>query len=342
MRPFPAVVTLALLLAGCGAPPEPSTETNSLTTITDPAQGRTDPSLGEHVHNYWGSQQRITVLDMTQEVLGWTTVGDGSSPAAIFRPASGDVVPQGTASIELTLDWEDGEATNHYPTVEVWLKTAADREPQLVAAGERGAMLQVSSSNEANDLPHQVLSGWEVQWRIGPGAGGQFTRFSGEVRAHMVAVRGLDIPVYPGHPDRWDNKTEMNLFEASGTTIADGDVTGNNYRCYSPCPPLLVPADGVVIPWDADHVRIVLERETEAPTRLGLKYHDATTWDWTLAEPTEESSTSRTYILPVGSGGDGPYASQSQWEFQLVIEDPVPNGAVAESYVAIGTVYRVS
>lgn len=340
MRPLTTVVALALLLGGCAAPAETPTESTSLTTITDPAQGRTDPSLGEHVHNYWGSRQRITVLDTAQEVLGWTTMGDGHSSAAIFRPAPGDVVPQGTASIELTLDWQDGEATNQYSDAEVWVKSAADREPVLVGSAERGAMLLIASSNQANDLPHQVLSGWEVHWRIGPGVGGQLTRFAGEVQVQLVAVRGLEIPVYPGHPDRWDNATEVGLFEARGTAVADGDINGNNYRCYTPCPARLVPADGVVIPWDADHVRIVLERDTQAPTRLGLKYHDATTRDWTLAEPAEESPTTRTYVLPVGSGGDGPYASQSQWEFQLVIEDPVPDGAVVESYVAAGTVYR--
>lgn len=117
-------------------------------------------------------------------------------------------------------------------------------------------------------------------------------------------------------------------------------MTGPNHRCYSPCPPRLVPADGVVIPWDADHVLLVLERDAEVPTRLGVAYHDATTREWTLAVPTEESGTSRTYVIPVGSGGDGPYAVQSQWEFQLVIEEPVADGAVAESYHAVATVHR--
>ncbi|MFA5945171.1 MAG: hypothetical protein WC876_11975 [Candidatus Thermoplasmatota archaeon] len=341
------VVALVLLLAGCSAPNdggEPAGQ--AVTLVTDPSQGRMDPSAGAHLHDYWGSNERKTVLD-TIIPIGTLSSGPAQAySAAVALPEPGDVVPQGAATVEVTLTWTPSAqlgATNEVGGTRLAIRTAADRDAQDLGPIASGQMVVFNSTNERNDLPHQVLSAWEFHWVLEPVAAGGFglASFQGELAVHVEAVRGLEIPLYPGHPDQWLGRTEFDLFQAEGMTVMDGDTRTGDVRCYGSCPPRLVPGDGVVVPINAHHVRVTLDRDTPMPTRLGLAYHDAVTRDWVVAQAVEETATSRIYVIDVLDGGDGAYTRQSNWEFALIAEEPVENGYVADSYRIAATVHRL-
>lgn len=340
------VVAVALLLAGCSdAPTSSEGDAETVTLVTDPSQGRMDATAGAHLHDYWGSSARKLVLEATQAV-GYLSFSPGAGPAVSFVPAAGDVVPQGASAVEVTMTWRpDPEAggANQVAGTRLAVRTAADREAQDVGPIASGQTVTFNSTNERNDLPHQVLSAWEFHWVLEPVQAGGVTgvaSFQGEVDLRVEAIRGLEIPLYPGHPDQWLGRTEIALFTAEGTAVMDGDPRTGDIRCYGPCPPRMVPGDGVVIPIDAHHVRVTLDRDTASPTRFGLAYHTAVSRDWQVARPLEETPTSRIYSIDVLDGGDGAYAKQSNWEFTLFVEQPVENGYIADSYVVSATVHK--
>jgi hypothetical protein len=340
------LTVLAFLLAGCsGTDPAPDSA-DSITLVTDPTQGRADPSAGVHLHDYWGSSTRKTVFDgvLAVQTFSLSPNTQGFS-VAVALPEPGDVVPQGAASVEVTFTWTPSPelgASNQFAGARLAVRTAADREAQDLGPVTSGQTIVMESSNERNDLPHQVLSAWEFHWMLEPVAtpAASLISFQGELDVFVEAVRGLEIPLYPGHPDQWLGRPEFPLFAAEGMAVMDGDPRTGAWRCYGPCPQHMTPGDGIVVPIDASHIRVTLDRDTPMPTRLGLAYHDAVSRDWKVAQPIEETDTSRIYILDVLEGGDGAYARQSNWEFVLIAEEPVENGYVADSYRISASVHR--
>lgn len=345
-----AVLALAALLSGCSGPPEEAPPPGeSVTLVTDPTQGRMDGSASAHLHDYWGSSDRKTVIDAVVPV-GYMTLGPQTDGvAAIVLPEPGDVVPQGAAQVEVTMTWTPDPAmgtTNQAAGTRLAVRTAADRDAQAVGPIESGVTVVVPSANERNDLPHQVLSAWEFHWVLEavPLPGGQIAMvsFQGQLKVLVEAVRGLDIPLYPGHPDQWQGLTEFALFQAEGTAIMDGDPRTGNIRCYGSCPEIMVPGDGVVIPIDASHILVTVDRDQPMPTRLGLAYHTAISREWVMPEPVEETATSRMYWIDVLDGGDGAYTRQSNWEFALFVEEPVEDGYLLDTYRVAATVHKTT
>jgi hypothetical protein len=126
--------------------------------------------------------------------------------------------------------------------------------------------------------------------------------------------------------------------------LFDGNSESGNFRCYAGdpgCPFYMVPDDGAVVPMDADHVTVVLERTNPAnPTRMGVKFHSALTRDFEVPGQAAETLTAITYHIPVEGGGDGPYAKQSQWEFLVYASDPIEDGVVYEEFTLTITAHK--
>jgi hypothetical protein len=343
------LVSLAMLVSGCASGGGDGEEGAEPVLITDPSQNRTSPDDRPHLHDYWGGQDRLTVMDADQYIGGITWYGP---PIAVgsFRPESGDVVPQGAAWVNVTISWVD-EADNNYADPQLWVKSARDSETQFIGdvPGPEGATFAIPTTNDMNDLPHQVLSAWQFDLMMSGGpnpvpnpvTGDTELTFTGTVSIVVTTDRGLEIPIYPGHPDRWNGATEIELLSESNTVNYIGDPTTGTWACFIGCPVIHVPGDRIVVPYDASEVIVVLEFQFGAPAKLGLKYHAADSREYVEAELISDELNRREYVIPVGVGGDGPYAIQSQWEFAPFVEFPQENGLVPyEEYTITATVHK--
>lgn len=334
------LLACAALLSGCAADaPEaaPPTE-KSPVVVTKPgdfdATNLTDDR--PHLHDYWGGKERLVLMDQaTEAIVG--LAGGVPVVAVTFDPPPGAVVPQGASAVHVTVKWTT-EPGDTFGAPELWVKSAADHDTMKVAAVEHDAVVTIPSTNEKNDLPHQTLSAWQFQFVLPPGPTGA-TRYQGTVTIHVEVQRGLDIPLYPGHPDRWAGATEIALFSNAQDALWQGDGY-HDYSCFSGCPGLVAPREGVVVPYDAKRVVVVIEQE-DRPSKLGLKFHGADTRELSTLPPPEEADGKRVYDIPLTRGmADGPYARESLWRFLAAIEEPAPDSVVAQSYTMTATAFR--
>lgn len=329
-----ALIVVALLLAGCAAPPS-STVPPDVVTVTSPGDYG-NGTAGAHLHDYWGGSDRRPVVDADGVATGPGFASGDEVVLATFRPEPGAVVPQGAGAVEVTWSWQT-DALDTFSRPQLWLKTAATSATQWVADIENGVTVNVTSTNSDNDLPHQRLSAWIFELRAANGDLG-WVRFKGAVALEVQAVRGLDIPLYPGHPDAWQGRTELPLLEAAGSDIylqdpGDGGCDGMD------CQEILVPEAGAIVPEDASFVEARLI-QGPSPTRFVLSYHGSDSRTFERLEPATADGEVEVYEIPVQGNGDGPYATTSQWEFALAIDEPVADGAIVQDYSIVIRVLR--
>lgn len=326
-----AIVALSLL-AGCSSPaepPAPAADQPVVVTAPDDLVNATAP--GSHIHDYWGGKDRVTVVDLTHPGGDAPGTGPGfaSGPDVVvrsFQPESGHVVPQGTAAVEVTFTWTDAQLDSYTAPV-LWLKTAAQNATEEVAAVESGKPVTIETGAPDADLPHQLLSAWLFELRMSS-PDPMPLRFKGSVTLKVDAVRGLPLPVYPPHPDLWQGATELPLLAADGELsyledLGDGGCDGMS------CPQVFRPESGRTVPEDAYLVRAVLR--SSDPRGLELHYHSGLQREFQRAEPTTSANGEAVYEILVDGGGDGPYSSQSQWEFTVL---PPAAGAVRSTWMA--------
>lgn len=328
------LLLVAALLSGCAtpAPAQAATEEPVATLVTSPDDASALAASGEgwHIHDYWGGEGRKTVVDETISTGGWTCNGCEAIQMR-FRGATGMIVPMGTASLEITAEWApQGEPRHGQP--ELWVKSARDAEPVLVATVEHGVAVVVNVSNEEADPPHQVLSRWEY-WIMFP-AIDQQVHYSGEVRVYGEAVRGLPIPPLPPHPDLWGGRSEIPLFgDDLGTMLQHEDVDEGSRTCIEGCLATHRPVDGVTVPHDAAEIVVTLTYGPGSPAGLGLRYHGGDTWERVPVEGVVAPPNQVVYRIPVTDlTGDSPYAAQSLWEFEVFLDQPLHLRAYAGGY----------
>lgn len=323
-----AALLIVAMLAGCAdeAVPEPVEEGPGL--ITDPSDytyvGNAALDNGGHIHDYWGGLDRLTVVDtVDQGIVG--LFGLPNVTAHVIRPEDGVVIPQGTSQVDITLGWANAPA-DQYSQVELWIQTAADNVPRKVSEVENGDTVTLMTEHADNDLPHQLLSAWQFHVVVYQGSAG-IGRWQAETTLVAEAVRGLDIPVFPAHPDQWAERGQ------DGRILLIDEERSTFYQTQDPflqscsgggC--MYFPYDlddGAIVPLDAEHVWVELTWTATAPSSLALMVHAADTREWSFPEAAEDGEGRRVYQIPVsGVMGDGPYALQSLWEFNVYIDDP--------------------
>ncbi len=333
------VVALALIVVGFAGCSEETTplvldEEPAPTVVTDPSDYSYNTTR-QHIHDYWNDQQSIEVFSKTKSI--GTIVFDDYEDEEV-RGDTDQVIPQGAKWVNITMDWDLNEP-RIYSATELWLRTAKETEPFLVGPIEDGETVTFLSDNGHDDLPHQRLSAWMFILRFYSDVADHILT-QGTVDVTVTAARGLEIPVYPGHPDQWKDATELPLLEHEGNVGMDTGPhsvagVGAGHWCLFQCFGILRLDDGAIVPYNTSMVEVVLSESsgTSTPTLPGLMFHGADTLEWTLLEPSEQSGSTRTYQIEVLPGaGDGAYAQQSLWEFHVVIDEPVPNGVFVGSF----------
>ena len=309
-----------LLLAGCASGPSDVPPEESAIVVQAPDDysylGQDDPWSRPHLHDYWGGKTQHTLMSFTDTwhgdvylaPLGYFTNG--------YYPEDGRVVPQGTGHLSLNITFAP-EPGDRHGVPALWYRSPAMADFSEAIPLDSPAVLIPVGPDEA-DLPHNSLSGWLFKVGMQADSTGVM-RFTGAMRMEVVALRERDIPVFPGHPDLWQRRSEIELFSGKGTTSAQ---TGPSGLC-TPLPPEMGcptrwrPADGSIVPYDASYIEVRLDVSL-SPRGLALAYHGADTRALTILEPAEQAGTVQVYQVPVQGNGDSPYARQSLWEFLAV------------------------
>lgn len=331
------VALLLVTLAGCSSP-QPADDPVEVepSVITDPTMGLNQ--TGAHIHDYWHGQQRLTIIgegaDADVSGLGpGLAIGVQDEPVRLFQPSSGHVVPQGTASVEVTFSWTDApDGLDRYGEVSAWVKTAGTNRTERLGAITNGQTLTLETGLPAADLPHQLLSAWAFELRMSADPVTDLLRYKGEPSVEVVAVRGLDLPVFPPHPDHWHGAAEIPLVDAGGQ-LSYWEDTGDGGPNGMSGPIVFTPASGAIVPGNSSHVLVEVSWSGAVP--LQLWYHSATSRTLTLVESSvltgsAAAGTTATYELPIDDGPDGPYATQSQWEFCV---KPAANGPLRTAWL---------
>jgi hypothetical protein len=313
------MLTFAVLLAGCAATEPP--QQAAPTVVTDPTDYSYVQKAGPnaaHLHDYWGGQTTVQVLD-AQRGSTWNTVG-GSRWTVPFFPPENHTVPQGAAELTVQVDWQDQPLQrappNAYGEVSLWVKPANANEPRFVQAVQRGDTVRIPLAYEEADLPHQLVSAWEfvVQYNA---SSLPYSAFVGVTSLVVEAHRGLELRPFPAHPDRWKDASQLPLVEQEGRHFwIDYTGTGN-------LPRRIQNLDGAVVPLGASHVHVVLEHASSLPVGdLVLHYHGADTRTFQRLTPDEETPGRKVYRIPVTDrSADGPYSNETLWEFLLDTPD---------------------
>jgi hypothetical protein len=316
---------LAALVAGCSsAPPGHAAPDPGVILVTSPDDyaylNQTDPWSKPHLHDYWGAATVKALVDLDDE---WHAdlFALGGYFANGYYPADGDVVPQGTGNLTVTVTFQEGVGDRHGQPV-LWYRSAAMQHvrEEAIPIPPDGSPITIPVGPDEADLPHVSLSGWFFEVGVPAEEGTGLGRFDGTMHLHVDAHRGRPIPLFPGHPDAWQGRSEIALFSGDGTTAAQ---TNEQNGLCTPLPPMTTcpkrwrPDNGTTVPYDASYVEVRLTPHV-SPRGLTLAYHGADTRALTTVEPDEQAGGVQVYRIPVLGKGDSPYAKQSLWEFVAV------------------------
>lgn len=348
-----------VLLAGCtgsSGTPDAGPDEPGPARVTDPTNytyvDNASFATGGHVHDYWGGAEALTVLDRADRTGSLALIG-GEDPSVVFamQPWPGRVVPQGTATVEVSVSWVEEPGATFYREPTLWVRTAADRELEPVQPISNGDTVTVETTNRRNDLPHRQLSGWAFGIGVLPDETTGVLYWNAEVTLTAVAERGLQLPVFPAHPDLWQGRAQIPLLDvAVDDFVWQSDAPGLGSGCFSgDCPyphaPAHRPDNGTVVPFDADRVvvRLTSRPTAGAPGQLDLRVHGADVWNYTRLAPDEVEGETRIYEIPVtATTADGPYNEQSLWRFIPAIDGPVEDGVYAGGYRLEATAVRAT
>lgn len=359
MRVLP--VACIVLLAGCTSPqPNESLVGGDEPCVVESADDYSCQELDEnkrpdqvaHQHNYWGGAETVRLIEDEQSFGTPIVTNCDSTPMEVFRPPEEATVYQGTGLMDIAMtmakdpDYFAGQA-------ELWVKRADQVDPVYVADFEDGAEVALDVPYNASDLPHQSLSAWEFWVYVQP----EPTTRSAYCAVQPRGVVGLtvdihhtlEIQAFPGHPDHWNNQTELPLLDDFATYAVleenlgaclggDGSDPDGSCEMHSEG---FGPREGLIVPPDAQVVSITLTAEPELGyegIQLGLEFHGADTRDFSAVDPVEREGNTATYEIDSVGIGDGPYAEQSQWRFRVVTDDTT--GTYRGDWSLVGSVSK--
>lgn len=296
------------LLAGCAGPTEDPRD-DPVTVITDPKDFSGANSTGAHVHDYWGGKDTVPLVDATLSST-WNNVG--GRWRRTFVPEDGVVVPQGTASINVTVTWANDVPLNNYGPVSLWVKPANTVEPHFVALVPEGS-LEIPVTYEEADLPHQLLSAWEFIVQYNSSA--TYNAFFGSTHLVATAHRGLELQKFPAHRDLWQNQTALLLLDVTQAFTNIGYTGTGSLSAVYPA------AEGVLVPPDAAKVQVAMSlgaSNTPAVGNLEVFFHAADSRAWRSLGVISAMQPSAEWEIPLEPGmGDGPYGDASLWQFRV-------------------------
>jgi hypothetical protein len=230
------------------------------------------------------------------------------------------VVPQGTSEVVVLWNWTMTPLASFGDPVAA-IQTAHSTQWIELGRVTPGEPMHWLSSNEDNDLPHQRVSAWQFRITFSPSPGG-IAIVDGRLTLDVVALRGLEIPLHPGHPDLWGPEDRLPLLD--DTAQVSASTLGGPNVCADGCLARHTPGEEQIVPFDSSLVEVHLTSTGEIPSSsVGLEYHGSDTREFTRIQHDRMEGMTKVYQIPVQGNGDGPYATKSLWGFRTFIEEPV-------------------
>lgn len=358
LAPLVALLVLGSALAGCldrgaevaGDDPAATTKqgaggfaaNESLANVTDDGSMEANETLGAvpHLHDYWDGKERVTLMDEDVAIDPFTgafftmfNVVVAKYPAAggtwVELP-DGKIVYEGTGQLELTATWEDPAVTGLSTT----FHSAADADFGDLVPLTSGTPLVVPVTPEMCDMPHAKTSRWEFVF-LPPSGGAAMGTF----RLKIDIVKMRDIEKFPGHPDLFGDATEKLLLDADATSAQQG-VAGQvlGIATASGGDGMFRPEGGVapteLVPMETMELRVdvTIASATSQVGQAGnvwllFKTADRSWFDYAGPVEGDVASGKLVYAIPVDMlNTDSPYATASQWLFDLRVSNELADG----------------
>jgi len=364
-----AVLSVALLLgAGClGGSDDASDDRPSRMTTVEERKAEVlanasdnatylenDDYFEFHIHDYWGGAEERILMD---EIV--STGSDRSAFRALFISVfrgdpqtslgyaefslpNGSFVPEGTGELFVEVD-----ATAALRNGQVILGYRAANADQMVEMEAQPAVASWTIPLEPSmaDMPHASSTRWAWSLR----ADGNGAILDGEVSVRITAKRVFDIDAWPEHPDFWQggNLTRLDLHQQDGSfQYADPEVfrwTGQftPETITLPVGTLVPPETSVILVFFHYELDGDVKNNLNAWTELFVKEGSSSNgfrplwWD-----SVERSEGERVYaILADETNWDSPYASESDWAFQVISYMGLRSDVMCEDGCPMGFAY---
>jgi hypothetical protein len=316
---------------------------------------RTGAGYRPHLHDYWGAQTEITIMDADQDFTKpetTSTVG-GSTPyqvnAMLVYPNQnntagdmriripGDADPPaliypGTKEIRVTITWTQSQST----VQKVGLKYIAPNTPSnqvnVLGRNPSGAPWKIAVTPEMTDTGHQAFTLWTFymypfQDPLVDGANWRPGAILGTFHVTIVVVKG-ELGPEPSHEDFWAGKDEIVIMDGTSGTSCNSAYRMAE-RGSNPCqlrPPRIVPPGTqklqVTFTWKYAVQDAVAANDLQLQWRTAAQNPWTTkVTDWGYAEPKASGVQTRTYEITLKPGEtDAFYQKRSLWSFTSVVK----------------------
>lgn len=364
MRPLlnlsAALVLLLASLAGClgsegdasGATAAAVNDTPALNATVDDGTTEMAPDVGHmpHLHDYWMSRERATIMDDDVVVdqfsaVGFTFfnvfMGQPGVGGTFFQLPEGSLVFEGTGKMEITPTWTDPTVTG----VGLRYRTPGSEDFSEVVPLTQGSPLALDITPEMTDMPHDKGSRW--MFLLVPGAAGQAV--VGDVHFRIDIIRVRDIAMFPGHPELFGGAHTLSLYEGAATsssqnfaTMIVGFATQNQQESGV--------RSGKVVPMETQTMTANVTITSSASNvgtvaSVDFLYKPAGSFRSERAQVIASDPAAGTYQFawPVEmSQTDSPYAKESQWAFDLWLHSQAAEGIEARGLADAQVEYQLS
>lgn len=355
-----AALSVALLLAlgplaGClgakdEAPtkktvkPRPASPVATTPPAKDPDEVNTTLGKRWHFHNYWGLSPNLTLFD-GEVGLDPTKAPDirlSPAPSVVlgrvtFGLPQGRIVPPETGTITAIVHYNATPAAGAPETIGgLNLSYKPANVAEFIPAGTLtpGGPLTFPVTADMTDVPHRGRSIWEFSLAAAPSV--QAVAVANmTVHVQLVATIGRPIFIDPPHLDHWKGAETLPLISSEKALHgARSPLTQAPYVRLVPDPtaPAAEPSErlaafpvvnGSVVPESSKTVLVRLTWAATAPVAgtPGIEYLEENAGTTSVVTPVSDKVGERLYKIDViPRMTDSPYANQSTWRFNVLLE----------------------
>lgn len=338
-----ALLFMAAALSGClggddapAAIPEGEEVANESAAVDDgTTEMATDVGHMPHLHDYWQGRESVTVMDADVEVEPFTALaftffnarnGEPGVGGTFFTFPEGSLVYEGTGKMEITPTWTDATVSGAV----LRYRSPGGSEFSAPQPLSQGQALVLDITPEMTDMPHDKESRWFFLLTAPQGGA-----LVGKVHMRIDILRMRDIAEFPGHPELFGGAHTLTLFEGAATSSSQNVASmflgfaTDNMQESGVRSSKVVPMETLAM---TANVTI-----TSATANIGevanveFLYHAAGGFGWDVAQVLSADPATGVYQFgwPVEmTMTDSPYADESQWTFDLLIEtDPTGTGS---------------